>query len=290
MKVIEFSSAVLLTNAFILGFRHGIDWDHLAAIGDIVGVTSMDSSGAQDHCSTGVIKGMWTGDLTLRNLTLRNQRSLGLTLLYAVGHSIVVIVLSLIALSIAAEIPDSIKHALEIVVGVTLLVFGIGVGFSVVRMWRAVEPIAIASRWMYLHALLTVCSKWCKRHLLGIKSEHPKSITRVGYDGKAALGLGMLHGLGAETTTQLLIIGAVGGTTSLEAALALLLVFVMGFIISNTAVAVLFSGGFMTVINIRPVYIAAGTLAACFSILVGCLYIAGQAEHLPQLQSLWGGL
>lgn len=37
------SLSIILSNAFVLGFRHGVDWDHLAAIGDIVGASSVGS-------------------------------------------------------------------------------------------------------------------------------------------------------------------------------------------------------------------------------------------------------
>jgi hypothetical protein len=87
----------------------------------------------------------------------------------------------------------------------------------------------------------------------------------------------------------LLIIGAVGNSTSREAAVALLFVFVAGFVVSSTAIAALFSGGLLTTVNIRSLYLTVGILVSTFSVTVGTLYLTGQAQCLPSLQRIWGG-
>ena len=38
------STALIVLNAFLLGLRHGIDWDHLAAIFDIVSGSTADDN------------------------------------------------------------------------------------------------------------------------------------------------------------------------------------------------------------------------------------------------------
>jgi len=267
LRVLEFCTTILLSNAFVLGFRHGVDWDHLAAIGDIVGTS---------HVGGG--------------------RPLYLTFLYAVGHSIVVIALSFLALAFAAEVPDSIKQSFEIVVGISLLIFGIGVAISVLQAARFDKQVAFLSRWMLLSSSFSYCYKWLKNKIIGKftdetdkKVPQEKLLAFRQYDTKAALGLGALHGLGAETATQLLIIGAVGNSTSREAAVALLFVFVAGFVVSSTAIAALFSGGLLTTVNIRSLYLTVGILVSTFSVTVGTLYLTGQAQCLPSLQRIWGG-
>ncbi len=45
----DFGSLIILGNALVLGVRHGIDWDHIAAIADIVGTanaTKVNEDGA----------------------------------------------------------------------------------------------------------------------------------------------------------------------------------------------------------------------------------------------------
>lgn len=273
MKFFDFCSSmpslsIILSNAFVLGFRHGIDWDHLAAIGDIVGA----SSAAGGAASTATVSG---------------ARSLYLAFLYAVGHSLVVILLSFLALAFAAELPVAISQGMEMLVGVTLVVFGIGVAVSVFRLARG-EDAPILSRGAILLSVFHHIRNWVQSLLSGSKKEK-LPFTFSQYGAGAAMGMGMLHGLGAETATQLLIIGAVGSTTSRETAVALLLAFVSGFVVSNTAIAALFSAGILTSTAVKPLYYALGILASILSVVVGVLYIVGQAECLPQLQHIWGG-
>src|SRR5258705_10434405 len=84
----------LVLTALGFGFRHGIDWDHLAALSDI--------TASQD----------------------RARRSMALATLYSLGHALVVFVLGILAILLAAEVPGWVDGAMERVEGVTLL--GVG--------------------------------------------------------------------------------------------------------------------------------------------------------------------
>src|SRR5262245_28616159 len=80
----------LLASAFALGFRHGFDWDHLAAI--------MDLASSQP----------------------RARRSMYLATIYACGHAVVVLVLGVAAIAFSEQLPTSMDVAMGRVVGVTL--------------------------------------------------------------------------------------------------------------------------------------------------------------------------
>src|SRR5438874_9834906 len=82
----------LLLSAFLFGFRHGIDWDHIAAITDI--------TSSQDSHRTSLLFGT----------------------LYALGHATVVFALGVGAIVIGDELPNSVDTVMTRVVGVTLLV------------------------------------------------------------------------------------------------------------------------------------------------------------------------
>jgi high-affinity nickel-transport protein len=69
-------TALLLINAFLLGLRHGIDWDHIAAIFDIVGFGSYPQTG----------------------LPKPNKSSLLASFCYATGHGLVVVALGTAAI------------------------------------------------------------------------------------------------------------------------------------------------------------------------------------------------
>src|SRR5438552_11669962 len=90
----------LLVAAFWFGFRHGIDWDHIAAITDI-------TSSQEDR---------------------RHAMLFGT--LYAFGHALVVFVLGSVAILLGAHLPAGIDKVMPRIVGVTLLFLGVYVFVS----------------------------------------------------------------------------------------------------------------------------------------------------------------
>src|SRR5438445_13009360 len=97
---------VLAATAFGFGFRHGIDWDHIAAITDIT--SSQDTS----------------------------RRSIFLATLYAAGHALVVLALGLAAIVLGERLPSGVDAIMERVVGATLLALGAYVFYALVRYGR----------------------------------------------------------------------------------------------------------------------------------------------------------
>jgi hypothetical protein len=65
----------------------------------------------------------------------------------------------------------------------------------------------------------------------------------------------------------------------------MLLAFVAGLLLSNTAVAVLTSAGYTTSSRFRALYIGAGVAAAVFGLWVGGYALLGMADRLPDLQA-----
>src|SRR5512146_2930869 len=86
---------VALLSAALLGFRHGFDYDHIAAISDIAS-TEPDS---------------------------RRAMKLGLT--YALGHAATVAVLGIAVILFQRSLPTGADAVMERVTGLTLLVLGI---------------------------------------------------------------------------------------------------------------------------------------------------------------------
>ena len=68
----------LIGSSFLLGLRHGIDWDHIAAIGDITGASEQN-----------------------------RRQSIILGSLYALGHALVIIVLGLTAVLVGINGPGT---------------------------------------------------------------------------------------------------------------------------------------------------------------------------------------
>src|SRR5437660_3565648 len=90
----------LLLTAFWFGFRHGIDWDHIAAITDI--------TSSQEERRHALVFGT----------------------LYALGHAVVVFAIGVVAVLLGRNLPPSVDNVMTRIVGVTLLILGVYVVVS----------------------------------------------------------------------------------------------------------------------------------------------------------------
>jgi high-affinity nickel-transport protein len=252
----------LLGTALTLGLRHGIDWDHIAAITDITSAASVER---------------------VRRI---HQRAVGLASLYAAGHGLVVVLLGLAALSFQAILPEWVDPIMERLVGVTLLALGAWVVYSLVGYSRG-GAFRLQSRWMLLFAGMRQAWLALQRRLHGHSHDGTFHVHRVDqYGATAAFGVGVIHGIGAETGTQVLIIAAVGGAASQGLGLWMLGAFVAGLLLSNTIVALLTSTGFVGAGHARALHLLAGGAAAVFSLVVGSYAALGQSDALPELAAL----
>src|SRR5579859_3440080 len=86
--------------ALFLGARHGLDWDHLAAITDLV------SAGGG------------------------RRRAAGLALFYCLGHGLVIILLGAMVGILGVHLPGGLDRVFEVIVGGTL------VGLGLVVLWQ----------------------------------------------------------------------------------------------------------------------------------------------------------
>ena len=98
-----------------------------------------------------------------------------------------------------------------------------------------------------------------------------------------SFGIGMIHGIGAETPTQVLLFATAAGVAGGAAGVILLSVFVLGLFLANTAVAIATSLGFNTGKRLPVVFMALAGLTAVSSLTVGMLYLLGRGDLLPAL-------
>lgn len=291
----------LLATAYGFGFRHGIDWDHLAALTDITGSQSTP------------------------------KRSMVLATLYAVGHGLVVLVLGLTAIMLSAQLPDSIDALMEHVVGATLIVLGVYVLVSLARHGR---DFRMRSRWMLViagvrklrHSRLAAADAVVieHEHAHGIDDAHGHTHAHVrlpvdagtgaasqpghshgslhrhahrhvgrlpddpfmDYGRPAAFLIGMLHGVGAESPTQVLIFLTAAGVGGRGAGVALLVAFLVGLLSSNTAVALAATFGLVGSTRSWPLYVTVSIVTALASLVIGALFLFGDGSALP---ALFGG-
>ena len=239
----EFSFALVVTG-LLLGLRHGIDWDHIAAISDL-------TSSQQQRL-----------------------RGLGMGTLYALGHAAAVIVLGLIAIWFGSVLPNWIDRYLEILVGVTLLLLSVWLCWTMVR-YKG--KLVLRSRWMLLFdASKTIYNKVRKNPANPINYSHRRQ-----YSAQASISIGIIHGIGAETGTQALLLAATAGVTSALTGSFLLVAFVVGLLLSNTAITIAASSGLLSSDHHRGLQMSVGILVAGFSFILGSMFIMGMTQNLP---------
>jgi ABC-type nickel/cobalt efflux system permease component RcnA len=290
----------LVVAAFGFGLRHGIDWDHIAAITDLAG--SQPS----------------------------RKRSMGLATCYVIGHGAVILVLGVAAIVFSERLPGAIDGVIEKIVGATLVALG---AYLVVALVRDGRDARLRSRWMLVIAGVRRLVRWARRrpatqrvviehehehdhdrdhgHEGVVPHEHVHQHSRVAvavgqvaavqvshrhrhrhvvtmpddpfleYSVGTATGVGMIHGIGAETPTQVLVFVAAAGAAGIGAGLLVLACFVAGLLMSNTAIALAATFGYSRASRNLPVYVAISSLTAVFSIVVGLLFLLGHGNVLP---------
>ena len=99
----------------------------------------------------------------------------------------------------------------------------------------------------------------------------------------------MIHGVGAETGSQALLLAGIAGVSGVTG-IVILFAFVVGLLASNTLVAVVSASGFIGAQRMRTLYVIVGAVAGVGSLIIGLLFIGGLGTILPDLQELiFGG-
>jgi len=301
---------VLLTG-LALGLRHGIDWDHIAAITDITSTTAAagvaEAAHSEQHATVSghhhghggamelrthdagpgaaaLAPAARTGTAMRPRLGPEQLDAIRLGTLYALGHAVVVIALGIAALTFGAILPDWLDPIMGRVVGLTLVGLGVWVLYSVYRYARGGESFRMRSRWMALFDGLRYGWRRFGARLHG--HEHVEPLEMSSYGARTAFGVGMIHGIGAETGTQVLLIAAVGGAATAGLGVPMLFAFVVGLLISNLAIVILSSVAFVASQVRERIYVVVGAVAGVFSLVVGTIYVLGLDGIVPDMDSI----
>jgi len=325
-------SVGILASSLALGLRHGIDWDHIAAILDITSTSgaatrrdeewltrepgvmltdeshhglaaAADGNGAEHsvrHSHEPVLAAEpvaqggrgGVGVLTmarpiaprLTTFAVQQRQPLLLGTLYAVGHGTMVVALGLLAILASEFLPSWVDPVMERVVGVTLLFLAAYLFYSLYRFFKGDGDFRMRSRWMLVFAATRNAygraTAWFHGH------EHHHVQPGEQYGERTAYTIGLVHGIGAETGTQVLVIATAVGAGSKTMGVAALLAFVVGLLISNSIITVTSSAGFVSARRRRALYIVAGLLAAVFSLVLGVLFLVEAGGVLPDLSPI----
>ena len=304
------SAITLLSTALLLGIRHGIDWDHIAAITDITSTAAAADAGeerheaehragAQPHPHGGEAElrvheaeaahathGGGSVALTRARFLSEQRRAILLGTLYALGHAVVVAALGIVALVFGALLPDWVDPIMGRVVGITLIVLGVWVFYSVYAYFRHGAEFRLRSRWMIVFGSVRYAWRWFGAKLHG--HDHVEPVEMSAYGPRTAFGVGMIHGVGAETGSQVLIIAAVGGAASVGLGIPMMAAFIVGLLISNSLIVFLSATGFVASQLRSRIYLAIGVLAGAFSLIVGVLFLLEAEASLPDLNEIFG--
>src|SRR2546426_795692 len=205
---------------------------------------------------------------------------------YGFGLAFVVVVLGVAALLLGAVLPAWVDPILERVVGLTLVLLGLWVLFSVYQYLRGKGEFRLRSRWMLVFDFIRYGWGALQARIHG--HGHTPSVHATQYGPKTAFGVGMIHGVGAETGSQALLLAGIAGVTGVTG-IVILLAFIVGLLASNTLVAVVSASGFIGAQRLRTVYVIVGFVAGLGSLLIGILFITGLGTALPDLQEVLFG-
>ncbi len=318
----------LLITSLTLGLRHGIDWDHIAAIADL--------SGSAENRRHGFV----------------------LSFLYALGHAVVVFALGCVAILFGAAIPDSLDTWMGRIVGATLVGLGVWV---LVELGRKGRNFRLRSRWMLVidgtfAGLRRVRNTATGRHITvehqhdhdhdqscedashGAPGAHDHAHVSAGaelpaevelsvdaemtvaepvgvggfrgrvaalrrhqhthphahdlalpdtpdarYGHGTATGIGMLHGVGVESPTQIAVFVASTSIGGKGLGLVLLLGWVVGLVIANSGLALLAGAGLLKPDRNFAIYATLAVVVAVLSIAMGTLFLF-DLDVLPAIE------
>ncbi len=263
----------LPTTALLLGIRHGMDWDHVAAIMDIVSASPAPSS-------TKAVPPSLAATAILRQWSGFRSRSVKLACYYAVGHAAVVIILGVVAIAFSLVLPAWVEPVMQRIVGATLLLFALCILRSLWQSSQGKQKFRMRSRWMLVIDAVKIATVRAK--LQDCDHERPEP----GCCGpRSAFAMGLIHGIGAETGTQILLLTTLSGSSGSESGVGMILLFsfVIGMFLSNTIIAFLASAGVTTSKMAMPLTVGVGLLTAGFSLWLGTLMMLGHDMPAPVL-------
>jgi len=265
-----------LLSAAVLGFRHGLDYDHIAAITDITSVQAK----ARDAMRYG--------------------------LFYVSGHATTVAVLGAIAVGFRVSLPAASDRWAERLVGITLLTLGIYVLGTFLRPSAHSHARPRTRITLLINGMLWVY--WRLSRIFGGTRVEAPQVFKDGYGSTSSFVVGIIHGLGAETPTQLLLFLLAANLGGTAAGLLGLGMFIAGLLVMNTLMCALAAGLFSLdrilawlspIIGSRSLFSRAlatvltaisthalrslTLLTSAYSIVVGGIFLSGVADKLPSL-------
>ncbi len=240
----------LAATSFALGARHGLDWDHIAAITDLTAPRPQDAESARRH----------------------GKRGLALSFWYCTGHGLVLAVFGALVLLLGIGLPAGMDAVFEYVVGVTLVTLG-GVVLYQLGRYR--------SEYRYTGRITLVVSALRRGWARARRREVP--VDTLDVDRRGAFLVGLVHGTGAETPTQVVLFASAGAAGSTGSAALILGAFVAGLIVADLGVAAAWLSGVLGSRRTPRLQIGLGAVTGVASLVLGLLILTGYSGIVPPL-------
>jgi high-affinity nickel permease len=241
------SLQLALLSSAVLGFRHGFDYDHIAAISDI----------------TSVQTDRWRG--------------MRLGLFYALGHAAMVALLGSAIIAFQLSLPHGIDRIAERLVGITLLILGVYVLGSLLTGNSAPRSrfhlMATAGRWLHWKM-----KNYWHNHDVPLPTDKSWN-----YSWKSVFIIGVVHGLGAETPSQLMIFLLAANLGGIGKGFVGLAMFIAGLLVMNTIMTAAAVGLFGFSSRLPRFQFVVTALTAIYSLAVGAFFLFGSSGLLPPL-------
>ena len=255
LPLLEAVPLALAATSFALGARHGMDWDHIAAITDLTAPRRDE----QQRDGTG-------------SATRHGRRGLALSFWYCAGHGLVLAVFGALVLLLGLGLPSGLDTAFEYVVGLTLITLG-GVVLYQLGRYR--------SDYRYTGRISLVVGALRRGWARARRREAPVDVLDV--DRRGAFLVGLLHGTGAETPTQVALFAAAGASGSAGTAAVILGAFVAGLVVADLGIAAAWLSGVLGTRRAPRVQIVLGAVTGTASLALGLLILTGHSGVVPPL-------
>ncbi len=225
--------------ALVLGLRHALESHNIAAIGDFT--TSAGSP----------------------------SQALEWTALYTVGHVLAIAAIGSMSVAFGLSLPAGATAVIERLVGVTLIIFGCYVLFV---LFARPGTLVRQSRVMLIAAGI--------RHAFaalrpGGKHQHEHIQLQPSSGARPAFVLGLVHGAGLETPTQLALFVLAAGMRGWEAGLFCVMAFVAGLAAMTGAMAAVSAGMFRLSTTLRWVQASVMFVSGVYSLALGAALTMG---------------
>lgn len=255
---VSWPSLGLAAGAFLLGCRHAFDWDHVAAITDL-------TAAAPEIAAVDGQRRRWS------------LRRVGLAFWYCIGHGSVIVIFGFAIAILGLHLPPAADRLFGAVVGATLVALG---AFVLWQLGRDRSQYTYSGRVRLLVGL--VRRAWARARRRGSGPASPlDDLSR-----RSAFAVGVLHGTGAETPTQVLLFAGAATSGSKFAGVVLMVSFVCGMVLADLGVAASWLAGLLGVRSAPRAQIFLGGVTGLSSLTIGMVFLAGRSALLP---AIFGG-